>query len=66
MIAKPTGAVRFTTVRRLFREPVLALEIEETYIHTSSFGGHIESEQRTHWRLARTEDLNCKWFPVPK
>lgn len=59
---KPTGNYRNRTHNRIFRTPLLVLQIEETGTVFSSQGGQIEADQYTRWRDARVEDLPFKWF----
>lgn len=57
MDARPTGRRRYRSQPRFLRKPVLVLQIEWKGIHTTSIGGHIDSEWITFWRDADVEDL---------
>jgi 1,2-phenylacetyl-CoA epoxidase catalytic subunit len=52
-----TGRTRFRAQQRAFGPAKMVLQVEEEGIHTSSTGGHVESEVRRRWRDATVEDL---------
>jgi hypothetical protein len=50
---------RLSVKYRLFRKPLVILQIHETRNHTASVGGQIEDWQSEHWRNATPDDLIC-------
>lgn len=54
---KLTGRTRHRAQQRAFGPAKLVLQVERSYICTSSTGGHIDSEAVTDWRDAQVEDL---------
>lgn len=53
-----TGNIRHRSKDQLFGPPALVLQVERTYIHTTSIGGHIDCETMTDYRDATVEDLS--------
>jgi hypothetical protein len=54
---EPTGKHRYRAERRLFREPVLVLQLEEKVNEMDLVGGWPERVDYTHWRDAKVTDL---------
>lgn len=52
--------IRYRIKKRLFRAPLVVVQIHETRNHSATDGRDIESWQSEHWRDARIEDLRAK------
>lgn len=52
-----TGNTRARVEKRLFRKPVLILQVEEAGVHTYSMGGQIDDYPYKKWRDCTVEDL---------
>lgn len=48
---------RFRLKRRLFRRPLVVLQVEDERVGSGSFGGFIEVWRSSFWRDARAEDV---------
>lgn len=51
---------RYKIKPRLFRRPLIVVQIHETRNHAALAGRDIEEWQSEHWRDARIEDLHAK------
>lgn len=54
---KLTGKTRYTTLNRLFRKPLLILEVEEIYEKVEDYGVSAQPAKHSRWRPATVEDL---------
>lgn len=52
-----TGKIHYRAAWRPFRQPVLVLQVQESYLRTSMVGRRVETKTATRWRDAALADL---------
>lgn len=57
---KLTGKTRMRVHQGWFGEPMLVIQVQETWLHSESLGGVIDVEHRTRWRDAKVTDIKTE------